>query len=175
MKFLSENFKDLHQLYINQLRMLLSAEEQIVRELPNMVVMAADEQLRNALQSHLLESETQIKRLEQILAAEKSRDRSIDSIGPLKCKAIAAMSEEVEDMMMDAKDAWVRDAALIAAAQRIEHYEIASYGAVRNFAQVLGESSAAEMLDRTIKEEGNADHQLSAIAQRINPHAQRAA
>jgi ferritin-like metal-binding protein YciE len=77
--------------------------------------------------------------------------------------------------MLDARDAFVKDAALIAAAQRIEHYEIAAYGAIRQFARVLGESSAAEILDKTIKEEGHADHLLTTIAERVNMDASRTA
>ena len=78
-------------------------------------------------------------------------------------------------MIKDASDESVRDAALIAAAQRVEHYEIASYGAVRNFARILGETSGAQLLDQTIKEEGNADHLLTEIANRVNPYAEKAA
>lgn len=175
MKLLSEDFKNLHALYINQLRVLLSAEEQIVRALPNLVVRATDLELQEAFRAHINETEAQIKRLEAILATKKSNSPEVDSTGPQKCKAIAAMVEEAEEMIADARDAWVRDAAIIAAAQRIEHYEIAAYGTVRQFAQVLGELEAASLLDQTLKEEGHADHLLSQIAERVNPKAKRAA
>jgi ferritin-like metal-binding protein YciE len=175
MKFVSENFKDLRSLYINQLRTLLSVEEHIVRAWPNMVTMATDEQLRQAFQSHLQETEVHIKRLEGLLAAAKGLDRSIESTSPHKCKAITALIAEADDMMLDARNAYVRDAALIATAQRVEHYEIAIYGAVRHFARVLGESSAAEILDKTIKEEGHADHVLTSIAERVNVDATKTA
>jgi len=174
MKWLSQDFENLHSLYINQLRVLLDAEEQIVRGLPVMITHVADEELRRVLQMHLEESNEHIKRLEQILAAEKSSDPTVDDTSPSKCKAIAAMKAEVEDMITDARDAWVRDAALIGIAQRIEHYEIASYGTVRQWALVLGENSAAAILDRTLKEEGNADHLLTAISARINVQARAA-
>ncbi len=82
-----------------------------------------------------------------------------------------ALIAESEDMMQDARDAFVKDAALIAAAQRVEHYEIAAYGAVRQFAWVLGETASADELDKTIKEEGHADHLLTSIAERINVEA----
>ena len=78
-------------------------------------------------------------------------------------------------MIKDASDESVRDAALIAAAQRVEHYEIAAYGAVRHFAQILGEIEQAQLLDETMKEEGNADHLLTEIANRVNPYAEKAA
>jgi ferritin-like metal-binding protein YciE len=175
MKFISENFKNLRALYLNQLRTLLSAEEQIVRALPNMVNMATDVELRDAFQSHLRESEVHVKRLENLLATAKSTDPAAESASAVKCKGIAALIAEGDDMMLDARDAFVKDAALIAAAQRIEHYEIAAYGAIRQFARVLGESSAAEILDKTIKEEGHADHLLTTIAERVNMDASRTA
>jgi ferritin-like metal-binding protein YciE len=175
MKWLSEDFQDLRELYINQLRVLLSAEEQIVRALPNLITRANDEQLRDAFQSHLQETEEHIKRLEQILAAEKAANPKLTSVDPLKCKAISTLIDEADDFVQDARLAWVRDAALIAAAQRVEHYEIASYGTVRQWAILMGETAAAEMLDKTIKEEGHADHLLTSIAERVNPKATKAA
>lgn len=175
MKFLSENFKDLRPLYINQLRSLLSVEEQIVDALPTMVERAADEQLRQAFQSHLQETEVHAKRLEGILGEAKGADPTVESIGPVRSKAVAALIEEAEDMLLDARDARVRDVALIAAAQRVEHYGIAAYGAVRHFAQILGELAAANILDKTIHEEGHADHLLTSIAERLTPQATVAA
>jgi ferritin-like metal-binding protein YciE len=171
MKWLSEDFKNLRSLWVSQLRMLLSAEEQIVRALPDMTTHASDEQLRAAFQAHLLESETHIKRLEQILAGQKMADARVDRTGPSKCRTITAMKAEAEDLFVDARDAWVRDVALIAVAQRVEHYEIASYGTVRQWALLLGETDAAALLDQTAKEEGHADHLLSEIAERVNPKA----
>lgn len=169
MKFFSENLKDLRELYINQLKMLYSAEQQIVQALPTMIEKATDEQLRQAFQSHLQETETHVTRVEELLT------RSAGQADAIKCKVLAALVAETEDMIEDAKDPSVRDAALIAAAQRVEHYEIAAYGAVRRFAQILGESNAAQVLDKTIKEEGHADHLLTSIADRVNPGAQKAA
>jgi ferritin-like metal-binding protein YciE len=174
MKWLSEDFKNLHELWVNQLRVLLSAEEQTVRALPNMAVHASDEQLRQAFDSHLRETELHIKRLEEILAEQKNAHSGVDETGPSKCKAIAALKAEAEDIIQDARDAWVRDAALIAAAQRVEHYEIAAYGTVRQWAWVLGETKAAELLNQTAKEEGDADHLLTSIAERVNPRAKAA-
>jgi ferritin-like metal-binding protein YciE len=171
MKWLSEDFKDLRAMYTHQLRMLLSAEEQMVRSLPNLIVRAKDEQLRHAFQFHLQETEGHVQRLEQILSELKSVDRHVSSTGPEKCKAMTAMVAEADDLMIDARDAWVRDAGLIAAAQRVEHYEMASYGTLRQWARVLGENRAADLLDKTLQEEGNTDHLLSSIAERINPYA----
>jgi ferritin-like metal-binding protein YciE len=120
MKWLSEDFRNLRALWCNQLRVLLSAEEQIVRALPDMYVHAADEELRQAFRSHQQETEVHIKRLEQILAEQKNHNPAADETGPMKCKAIAALRAEAEDLMQDARDAWVRDAALIAVAQRVD-------------------------------------------------------
>ena len=175
MKWLSSDFKNLSGLYVNQLRVMLSAEEQIVRELPNLFIRATDEELQRALRTHLVETEEHINRLERILADEKMKDPAVDGTGPMKCKAISALGTEAEEMIVDARDAWVRDVALIAAAQRVEHYEIASYGALRQWARLLGEYEMAELLDQTLKEEAHADHLLSSIAERVNPKAKRAA
>ena len=171
MKIVSENFRNLHALYVNQLRLLLSAEEQIVRALPDMMNAATDKQLSEAFRSHYQETDVHVKRLEELLARIKSVDPSVTSASPIRCKAVHALIAEAEDMMEDARDAFVKDAALIAAAQRIEHYEIAAYGTVRQFAWVLGDAAAADILDQTIKEEGNADHFLTTIADRINVDA----
>ena len=169
MKFFSANIDSLRKLYINQLQMLLSAEQQITEALPKMIEKATDSQLRQAFQSHLQETREHVTRLEQILRQSTGDTKSV------KCKVIASLADEAEDMIKDASDDSVRDAALIAAAQRVEHYEIAAYGAVRQFARILGETSHAQILDKTIKEEGHADHLLTEIADRVNPYAEKAA
>lgn len=167
MKMFSENLDNLRKLYVNQLRKLLSTEEQIVEALPKMIDHSRDVQLKQAFQSHLQETREQAMRLEQILNSLEGE------ASPSKCKVTAALVTEAEDMVKDAADDDVRDAALIAAGQRVEHYEIASYGAVRHWAQILGLTSDAELLDKTIKEEGHADHLLTQISNRINPRAQK--
>jgi ferritin-like metal-binding protein YciE len=169
MKFFSANLDSLRKLYVNQLQMLLSTEQQITEALPKMIDKASDTQLKQALQSHLQETEVQVSRIEQILREATGEAKAI------KCKVLAALVDEAEDMSKDASDDSVRDAALIAAAQRVEHYEIAVYGAVRHFAQILGEASQAQLLDQTAKEEGHADHLLTTIANRVNPYADKAA
>jgi ferritin-like metal-binding protein YciE len=168
MKFVSENCKDLRALYVNQLRLLLSAEEQIVRALPDMMNTATDEQLSQAFRSHYRETDIHVRRLEELLDNIRSVDPGVPSISPIRCKAVHALIAEFEDMMQDARDAYVKDAALIAAAQRVEHYEIAAYGAVRQFALVLGDTAAAEVLDMTLKEEGDIERLLTGIAERID-------
>lgn len=167
MKFFSENIDSLRKLYINQLQMLLSTEQQIVDALPKMIDKSTDLQLKQAFQSHLQETEQHVTRLEQILRECTGKTDTV------KCKVLSSLISEAEDMIKDAKDDSVRDVALIAGAQRVEHYEIASYGAVRQWARILGETSQAQILDQTIKEEGHADHLLTEISDRINPYAEK--
>lgn len=169
MKFIVEQLKNLRELYLNQLQMLLSAEQQIAIALRSMISTAHDQELTDALAAHKDETEKHVERLQQILTAVTGSAKLI------KCKAVHALIEEGEDMLQDARNEAVRDVALIAAAQRIEHFEIAAYGAVRRFAQILGDSAAAALLTQTIEEEGNADHTLSAIAERLNFDAKQAA
>src|SRR6476619_496328 len=137
MKFFSANLDSLRDLYRNQLRMLLSTEDQIIDALPTMIEKATDVQLKQAFQSHLQETRVHKTRLQEILNEE------LQKAEPIKCKVLAALVTEAEDLIKDATDPSVRDVALIAAAQRVEHYEIASYGAVRRWAQILGEGETA--------------------------------
>lgn len=169
MKLLIEKLSDLKALYIEQLRLLLSAEEMLVRALPRMVEASSDAQLKEAFQTHFQETEVQSTRLKEILS------RITDDASPKKCKSIGMLINEAEEEINNAAHAPVRDAALIAVAQRIEHYEIASYGTVRHFAQVLGLDQDAELLNQTAQEEGHADHLLTSIAERVNPSAKQAA
>jgi ferritin-like metal-binding protein YciE len=169
MKLFSADLDSLRDLYRNQLRMLLSTEQQITEALPTMIEKATDVQLKQAFQSHLQETHVHVTRLQDILREE------LREAEPIKCKVLSALVSEAEDMIKDATDLTVRDVALIAAAQRVEHYEIASYGAVRRWAQILGEAEQAALLDQTIKEEGHADHLLTSIADRVNVEADKAA
>ena len=169
MKFVSEKLPDLHALYVQQLRLLLSCEELIIRGMPRMAERATDGQLKKEIEAHLLESETHAERLKTILA------RAGGEHEPLKCKTILSLLDEADSMVEDAAHDAVRDAAVVAALQRIEHYEIAAYGAMRHFAQVLGLSEDALLLDKSAHEEGDADHMLTEIAYRVNPTARKAA
>jgi ferritin-like metal-binding protein YciE len=169
MKVFSANLDNLRKLYVNQLQMLLSTEQQITEALPKMIDKATDTQLKQAFQSHLQETRLQVQRLEEILNRSEGEAKSV------KCKVMAALATEGEDAVKDAADDAVRDAALISAGQRVEHYEIAVYGAVRRWAQLLGETSDVELLEKTIAEEGHADHLLTEIAERVNPYAQKEA
>ena len=171
MKVVSENFKDLRALYVHQLRTLLSAEEQIIRALPDMANGAVDEELQQVFWSHEQETELHVKRLEELLEKIKRIDPSVTSVGPIRCKAMHGLIAELEDLMEDAQAPYVKDAALIAAAQRVEHYEMGAYGPMRQIAWALGETAAAEVLTLTINEEEHADYLLTSIAERINVNA----
>ena len=165
MKFFSENIESLRELYINQLRTMLSAERQITDALPKMIEKSTDLQLKQAFQSHLQETEVHVQRLEQILS--ESANESDD----LKCKVLATMIDDTESVIGDIDDNSVRDAALIASGQRVEHFEMASYGTLRNWAEILGESGHAQLLNQTLKEEQHADQLLTQISDMVNPSA----
>ena len=169
MKFLVEHLKNLRELYVNQLQMVLSAEEQIAIASLDMIEQATDTELRSALVAHKAETERQVQRLEQILTA------ATGSANKIHCKSVHALIDESQDMFKDARNDAVRDVVLITSAQRIEHFEIAAYGAIRRFAEILEDNAAAELLGQTIAEEGNADKVLCAIAERLNLNASEAA
>lgn len=169
MKFLSANIESLRELYVNQLRSLLSTEQQITEALPKMIEKATDPQLKQALQSHLQETQVHVNRLEQIIAGKAGK------ADPIKCKVTAALISGADDMIKGATDESVRDAVIIASAQKVEHFEIASYGTVRSWANILGESKQAQILEQTLQEEGHADKLLTSISDRVNPYAEKAA
>ena len=169
MKFFSANLDSLRKLYFDQLQQLHSAETQITDALPKMIEAATEPQLKNALQTHLQETRGHVARLEQIL------NQAQGSVESKKCKGIAALISEGEDVIKDATDESVRDAGIISAAQRVEHYEMAAYGTVRTFAEILGNESQADLLDQTLEEEKHADAVLPGIADTANTKADRAA
>jgi ferritin-like metal-binding protein YciE len=169
MALFTGSIDDLATLYTNQLRFMLSTEEQIIEALPKMITAASDQQLKDALQSHLQETELHADRLEDILSQISS---DVDS---KKCAVTAALISAGDTIVKAANDDGVRDAGIIASAQKIEHFEIASYGTLRNWAYILGHSDQAALLDKTLQEEGHADKLLTTIAERANPTATRAA
>ncbi len=169
MAIFSANLESLRALYVDQLQHLLSVETQLTEALPKMADAATDTQLKQAFTSHLQETRQHVTRLKQILG---NTEQSVDS---KKCKTIATMVSEAETLIKDAKDNAVRDAGLILAGQRAEHYEMASYGAVRQWAEILGEQQAAQTLNETLQEEGHADHLLTEIAKSANARANKAA
>lgn len=169
MKFISANLDSLRKLYIDQLEHLHSAETQITKALPKMIDKSSDPQLKQALETHLQETRGHVTRLEQIL---RECAGSVDS---KKSKGIAALITEGEDVITDAADDAVQDAGIIAAAQKVEHYEMAAYGTVRTFAEILGETQQANLLQKTLEEEKHADSVLTQISDSANTRADRAA
>ncbi|MFL6529301.1 MAG: ferritin-like domain-containing protein [Chthoniobacterales bacterium] len=157
----------LKELLQEELKDIYSAEKQLLKALPKMAKNASSDELRSALEEHLEVTRGQVNRLEQVF----------ESLGqPAKaktCKAMQGLVEEANEIMEeDAEDA-VMDAGIIAAAQKVEHYEIASYGTVRTWARLCGESEAAELLQETLDEEGEADKRLSQLAESfVNPEAE---
>jgi ferritin-like metal-binding protein YciE len=145
-----------------ELKDLYSAEKQLTKALPKMAKAATHDNLREAFEHHLEETERQIERLEQIF---KQLDISYSRVD--KCKAMEGLIEEGKKIMEENLEPDVLDAALICAAQKVEHYEIAGYGCARTFAQQLGHADIAELLQRTLDEEGDADKKLTEIAESV--------
>jgi len=169
MKFLSEHLDSLRELYINQLRHMYSGETQITDALPKMIEAAASPELKSALEKHLQETRGQSARLEQILS------RTDGGVKSKKNKGIDALITEGDDVIGDADNASVGDAAIIAAAEKIEHYEIAAYGTLRRYAEILNETQDAALLQQILQEEKHADEILTNIAESANRAADRAA
>lgn len=168
MKFFSANLDNLRKLYVDQIQQLHSAEKQITEALPKMIEKSTEPQLKQALDTHLQETRGHVARLEQILQT------ATGSVESKKNKGIAALIGEGEDIITDATDDSVRDAGIIAAAQRVEHYEMASYGTVRTFAEILGLTEQADLLDQTLNEEKHADAVLTQISDTANTRAEQA-
>jgi ferritin-like metal-binding protein YciE len=155
----AKGFRDLFEL---ELKDLYSAEKQLTQALPKMAKASTNEDLRQAFESHLEETRGQIKRLESIF---KQLDISYARVE--KCKAMEGLIEEGKEIMEEGLVPDVLDAALICAAQKVEHYEIAGYGCARTFAQQLGHDDIAELLQETLDEEGSADKKLTEIAESV--------
>jgi ferritin-like metal-binding protein YciE len=154
----SENLQDL---YIDQLRDLHSAENQILKALPKMISKTTHPDLKSALQEHQKVTEKQVERLDTIFSELGERPSGH------KCKGMEGLLEEGDEALKDFTDGDVLDAAIIASAQRVEHYEMAGYGTVRSMANMLGFDRQADLLQETLNEEGEADHKLTALAERV--------
>jgi ferritin-like metal-binding protein YciE len=151
----------LKKLYLEELRDLYSAETQLVKALPKMVKGASSAELKQAFGNHLEQTEEHVERLNEIFG--RLDEKPTGKI----CKAMKGLIEEGSEMLEEEGEESVIDAGLIGAAQRVEHYEIASYGTVRTFANLLGEQDAAELLQQTLDEEGETDKELSELAEGI--------
>jgi ferritin-like metal-binding protein YciE len=149
----------LHDAWLDELRDLYNAEKQISKALPKMIKAATAAPLADAFQSHLKETLGQIQRLEQVFESVGETPRS------KTCDGMAGILEEGKDLMSEDFDEATMDACLIAAAQKVEHYEIASYGTVVVWAETMGHDKAARLLKQTLSEEEAADEKLTSIAQ----------
>ncbi len=147
------------KLFVHELKDLYSAENQILEALPKMAKRASHPDLKSAFEEHHRQTQEQVKRLERIF------DDLEFEPGGQKCKGMEGLLEEGKDAMEDAEEDDVRDAAMISAAQRVEHYEIAGYGSARTYARMLGNDRAAELLQQTLDEEGETDKKLTKLAE----------
>jgi ferritin-like metal-binding protein YciE len=166
MGLFSQNFETLRDLYVNELRDLYSAETQLVEALPKMADAATSVELKEAFTNHLAQTRTHVQRIEQILQnlSEKARGET--------CDAMKGLIKEGESYVKAGGNGDVRDAGLIGAAQRVEHYEIAGYGTVRALALRIGDADAAAVLQTTLDEEKAADQLLTTIAEsQVNAEA----
>lgn len=154
--------KSLRDLYVEQLQDLHSAELQLTKALPAMVEAATDPTLRSAFEQHLEQTKVHVERLEGIC-----QKLAVSPKGHT-CKAMKGLIAEGKEVVKHDAEPAVRDAGLIAAAQRVEHYEIAGYGCVRTYAEILGDTETMELLQQTLDEEGSTDHRLTEIASTLN-------
>lgn len=150
--------KTLDDLFLHSLKDIYHAEKQILRALPKMAKQASSEELSNALLTHRDETAGQVERLEQVFELLDKRARGVP------CEAIQGLIEEAKEVMEEAEEPTVIDAAILASAQAIEHYEIARYGTLRSWAQQLGHEDVAKLLEETLGEEKKTDALLSSIA-----------
>ena len=160
-----ENLRDL---WVDELKDIYHAENQILKALPKMSKAAVDEELATAFEEHLEQTRGHVKRLEQVFALIDEAPKG------KRCKGMEGIIAEGKEMLELKLPEPVGDAALIAAAQRVEHYEIAAYGTVRTYAELLGETEAADLLEETLNEEKQTDERLTSIAETVNPEAQDA-
>lgn len=168
MALFSMKLENLQQLYLKELRDLYDAENQITGALPKLIDAANNSKLKNALQEHLNVTQTQIKRLEQIFQTlnEKATGET--------CKGMKGVIKEGDEIVSAGGDPSTVDAGIISAAQRVEHYEMAGYGTVRNYAKLLGQEEHARLLQQTLDEEEKADKTLTQIASTVNVEAKAA-
>jgi len=159
MGLFTRDIKTMDDLFLHMLQDIYYAENKIVKSLPDMIANANDAQLKSGLQSHLVETNGHVQRLEQVFQMLGKKATSVD------CPAIDGIIGEAEDVSGEVEDKDVLDAAIIAAGQAVEHYEITRYGSLIAWAKRLGRSDVAKVLEKTLKEEKAADKKLTAIAE----------
>jgi ferritin-like metal-binding protein YciE len=159
MGLFSKDIKNMDDLFVHTLRDIYYAEKQIVKSLPEMIDKASNAQLKQGFQTHLRESENHVKRLEQVFDLIGKKAQGVD------CPAIDGIIEEAEDVAGEVQNKSVLDAALIAAAQAVEHYEMTRYGTLIAWAKQLGRNDAAILLNQTLDEEKATDKKLTEMAE----------
>jgi ferritin-like metal-binding protein YciE len=160
MGLFSKDIRTLDDLFVHQLRDIYYAEKQIVQSLPEMIEKATDSNLKRGFETHLGETKNHVKRLEQVFKMHGIEAKGID------CPAIDGIIEEADDVVADVEDKKVLDAALIAAAQAVEHYEITRYGTLIAWAKQLGRPDCASVLQQNLDEEKATDAKLTSLAER---------
>jgi len=150
---------DLQQLFVHELKDIYSAEHQILKALPKMIKAASNDDLSSALEDHRQVTERQVERLETVLRRMDEKGRG------QKCKGMEGLLEEGSSLLKEDATSQVLDAGIIAAAQKVEHYEIAAYGTLVSFARRLGHANAANLLEQSLAEEKEADQKLSEVAE----------
>jgi len=168
MALFSMKLENLQQLFVKELRDLYDAENQIVDALPKMISAAHHPELKSALQQHLQVTRQQVSRLDQIF--QKLNQKATGET----CKGMKGVIKEGEEIVSAGGDESTVDAGIISAAQRVEHYEMAGYGTVRTYAQLLGQQETARLLQQTLDEEAEADEKLTQIARSVNVEAKAA-
>jgi ferritin-like metal-binding protein YciE len=158
----------LQKLYTEELRDLYNAENQLLKALPKMAKAASSEELKDAFEKHLEQTKGHVERLEQVFKELDERPKG------KTCRAMKGLIQEGSEILEQDGDESVRDAGIIVAAQKVEHYEIAGYGSARTFAHLLGQNKAAELLQATLDEESETNELLTRLAESIiNPGAVR--
>jgi ferritin-like metal-binding protein YciE len=161
--------ESLRDLFVDELKDLYSAENQILKALPKMIKKASSEKLKSGFEQHLKETQGHVERLDKIFQELDESPRG------KKCKGMEGIIADGKEMMEQDAEPEVMDAALIGAAQHVEHYEMAGYGCVRTYADLLGHSKFVELLQKTLDEEKATDEKLTELARGINVSAQKAA
>jgi ferritin-like metal-binding protein YciE len=156
---MAKDVKSMEDLFLEEIRDLYDAEKQIIKALPKMAKAATSEELKKGFNEHLEQTRGHVERLDQIFSDLGARS------GGVKCRGMEGLLKEGDEMVSLTDGGPVRDAGLISAAQRVEHYEMAGYGSARTFARLLGRDHAAELLNETLDEEKETDERLTEIAE----------
>lgn len=165
MKLMSANIQDLRTLYVDSLKKALDMEQKITKALPDMIEKTSDSELSSALREHLEQTRGHVSKVESLL---RNANGDVDTS---TCKVMSSLSTEAEDMIRDAKDSAICDISIIAACQQVEHHEMAVYGTLRTWAQILGMTNDANVLQSILNQEEQADKILTQVASRVNYQA----